>query len=335
MKTVQYGKWKIEVDVEKTKAYYRDYRITEDQAHRNFAEYCKALSAEEKSFFASLGITPECCEIEHIGVSKKKEFPCGGSYLFCGRYIEYPPEELITVEELAEKGFEDDREDPRIKIGIFEFDFQCDAYEISDIPEDIPAGFLCVKFWCEDMKWLLDEAPEDVMYEPPRFWEIGKRIKEKLNEKKQQKALFEQSLQSFKDMLDALGIEYSEFDSKEYKAYKAQWLDALCPADADKKAIRKICLENRKYNTFLWHLFSYEYVKAEEETAEAMFNACEKTACVLISNVDDFGFRLENARALTAEALNEFIDVTVTAADFAWTYSKTHEEGIGPYFYKR
>ena len=207
MKTVQFGKWKIEVDVEKTKAYYRDYVIREDQAHRNFAEYCKTLSVEEKSFFEALGITPECCEIEHIGVSKKKEFPCGGLYLFCGRYLEYPPEELILVEELVEKGFEDDREDPRIKIGIFEFDFQCDSYEIRDIPEDIPAGFLCVKFWCEDMKWLLDETPETVMYESPKFWEIGKRIKEKLNEKKQRRALCEQARQDFKDTLDELGIE--------------------------------------------------------------------------------------------------------------------------------
>ena len=49
-----------------------------------------------KSFFESFAIVPQCCEIEHIGVSKKKEFPCGGYYLICGRYLKYPKEELIS-----------------------------------------------------------------------------------------------------------------------------------------------------------------------------------------------------------------------------------------------
>ena len=134
---------------------------------------------------------PECCEIEHIGVNKKKEFPCGGYYLICGRYLKYPEEELISVEELAENDFKDDREDPRISIGRFEFDFQCEDYIIKNIPEDIPEGFICVRFWCENMRWLLDEKTnaDMIMYEPPRFWEIGKMLKEK-SKAKQQKTLY-------------------------------------------------------------------------------------------------------------------------------------------------
>ena len=122
MTIVQYGKWKIAVDVEKTKEYYRDYVIDENQMHRNFAEYCKSMSAEEREFFDSFGINPECCEVTHLGVSKKKEAPCGGYYLICGKYLEHPPEVLITADEFAANNFECDIEDPRIQIGIFQFD---------------------------------------------------------------------------------------------------------------------------------------------------------------------------------------------------------------------
>ena len=108
MNIVKYGKWEIAVDVEKTREYYKSYVLNESQANRSFAEYCKVMSVEERAFFDSFGITPECCEIEHVGVNKKNEFPCGGYYLICGRYLSYPKEELLTVDDLIEKDFEDE-----------------------------------------------------------------------------------------------------------------------------------------------------------------------------------------------------------------------------------
>lgn len=176
MKIVQYGEWKIAVDVEKTKEYYVRYQQNNSQANRNFAEYCKHLTPQESAFFDAFGIDPLCCEIQHIGANRKGGFPCGGFYLVCGSYLEYPPENLITVQELAENDFEDDRPDPRIDIGMFQFDFQCPDYEFSFIPDDIPDGFLCIRFWCKNMKWLLAEKPEVMMYEPPRFWRYTKSL---------------------------------------------------------------------------------------------------------------------------------------------------------------
>lgn len=44
---------------------------------------------------------------------------------------------------------------------------------------------------------------------------------------------------------------------------------------------------------------------------------------------------MENAENLTAELLEQFVDVTITASDFTWTYAKTHESMCGPYFYKK
>lgn len=331
MKSIQYGEWKIAVDIEKTKEYYSNYSLNPSQANRNFCEYCKTLTSEEKHFFQNFGITPECCEIEHIGASKKKEFPCGGYYLVCGKYEEYPLENLITVEELAANDFEDDRDDPRIQIGIFEFDFQCEDYVIKDIPEDMPEGFICVRFWCENMRWLLDEKPEVTMYEQPRFWEINKIIKEKKEVKRAQKLDFDERKKEFTDTFEKLGIAYAELSKKEIKEYKKNWINAFSPDGKDKQEIRRLCLSSRKYTPFLWHVFSYEFLNSEADP-KARYNSANKSDCVIISNVDEMGFTVTNAEKLTAEILDGFIDVTVFAKDFSWTYCKTHEAFCGPYY---
>ena len=335
MKIVQYGKWKIAVDVEKTKEYYRNYVIDENQMHRNFAEYCKSMLAEEREFFDSFGINPECCEVTHLGVSKKKEAPCGGYYLICGKYLEHPPEVLITADEFAANNFECDIEDPRIQIGIFQFDFQCEENVFKLIPEDMPEGFICIRFWCEDLRWLLREKPEEVMYEPPKFWEIGRRIKEYLQSKREMRKYFEDCRQKFKQKFDGLGIEYSELSVGEYKKYKKLWADTYAPADAEKRKIEQLCVQNAEYSTYLWHIFSYEFLNAETDDAPRLYDVADKKECMLISNGPSLGFKLKNADLLTADVLNEFDDVTVTASDFSWTYSKTHEEYCGPYYYKR
>ena len=256
--------------------------------------------------------------------------------MICGRYLKYPEEELISVEELAENDFKDDREDPRIIIGRFEFDFQCEEHIIKNIPENMPNGFICVRFWCENMRWLLDEKPDAdmIMYEPPRFWEICKMLKAK-RITKQQKALYlEEQKQEFKNIFEKLGIEYSELSADEIDVYKRKWVEAFSPDGADKKEIKKLCLSKKKYTPFLWHIFSFE-ILASEDNAEEAYNNTSKTNCVLISNVDEIGFVLFNADKLTADYFNDFIDATISDKALSWTYCKTHERMCGPYFYKK
>ena len=336
MNTVKYGKWEIAVDIEKTKEYYRKFKRIDDQANRNFAKYCKIMSDEERSFFDSFGITPECCVINHIGVDRKKRFPCGGYYLICGEYLKYPEEELITVEELAENDFIDDREDPRVDIGIFQFDFQREGNLICDIPEDMPEGFICVRFWCEDMRWLLKEKLEAdmIMYEPPRFWEIGKIIKEKIHWKKQEKKDLEENKQEFKSVFEKLGIKYSELSKKEIVDFRRNWIEAYSPEDANPKEIKELCLFNKKYTSYLWHIFSFDILNSGGNSRER-YNNANKSSCIFVSNIDEIGFTITDADELSADVLDKFIDVTISAADFSWTYCKTHEEMCGPYFYKK
>lgn len=332
MNTVHCGDWKIAVDIDITKEYYNTYERNNNQANRNFTEYCKNLTTEEKAFFDAFGINPTCCEIEHIGADKKGNFPCGGYYFVCGKYLEYPPEELTTIEELAENDFIDERPDPRVNIGMFEFDFQCEDYEIKDIPEDMPKGFICIRFWCDEMKWLLPEKPEEMMYEPPRFWEIHKIIKERIDNKKQQALNLEEAKSEFLRFFENLNIKAQSLNKKEINVYKKEWVNRIAPVDANIKEIKKLCLDSR----FLWHIFSFEFLNCEaEENAKTMFNQENKGTCVIVSNVDDIAYCLENAENITAELLEQFVDVTITASDFSWTYAKTHEDMCGPYFYKK
>lgn len=99
-----------------------------------------------KKFFASFGINPLCCKISSSGVSKKNEFPCAGHYFVCGEYLEYPKENIITVNELADNDFIDERPNQTINIGIFKFIFQHPEYVFKNIPEDMPEGFICIDF---------------------------------------------------------------------------------------------------------------------------------------------------------------------------------------------
>lgn len=95
-------------------------------------------------------------------------------------------------------------------------------------------------------------------------------------------------------------------------------------------------MSSYRYSSFLWHLFSYEILHCEAGAkAKALFDLERKGSCVMINNADGFAYRLENAEDITAELLDQFVDITITAQDFSWTYAKTHEETCGPYFYKK
>ena len=144
----------------------------------------------------------------------------------------------------------------------------------------------------------------------------------------------EEQKQEFTNIFEKLGIEYSKLSANEIDAYKRKWVDAFSPNDADKKEIKKLCLSKKKYTPFLWHIFSFEILDSEEN-AEEFYNNTNKTNCVIISNVDEFGFVLSNADKLTADLLNDFIDVTISDKALSWTYCKTHESMCGPYFYKK
>ena len=88
------------------------------------------------------------------------------------------------------------------------------------------------------------------------------------------------------------------------------------------------------FRDYLWHAFSYELINGvlSGDEANVSINSVQINEAILISNWEDAGFHIYAASALTAELLHEIVDVVITSTDFKWTYAKTHESDIGPFF---
>ena len=50
MKIVNCANCIIEIDVEKTKQFYSNFKVANTQANRNYQKYCEKMSTEEKAF---------------------------------------------------------------------------------------------------------------------------------------------------------------------------------------------------------------------------------------------------------------------------------------------
>lgn len=335
MSIVKYGEWEIDIETEKTKQYYNSLTITDDrQVYRNFAKYCESLTKEEQDFFDSFAINPLICKIVTVGKSKKK-LPCGGHYYVYGKYINTPKEIVWTVEQFSGRNRIDDYPDPKVTVGVFQFDFQNPENQFCNIPEDIPEGCICIHFWCEKMPWLLEENCELESIYPPKFWEIGRIIKKWKAHRQSKKDYKKDIEQGIVRSFSEADIDFEIMTEKEVLEYKKQWLSVFAPKDADIRKLNKLCLSSRKIYGFLWHLFSYEYIKTPySEQATVLFDKKVKDTAVFIENTENLGYRIHNLSKLNSDYLNEWIDVTVTASDFSWTYSKTHESELGPYYYE-
>ena len=89
------------------------------------------------------------------------------------------------------------------------------------------------------------------------------------------------------------------------------------------------------YSDYLWHAFSFELLEGLcDDDARVALSNVGNHEIILLSNWDDAGFHIANASMLTAVNLEKIDDVVVTSVDFKWTYAKTHEADLGPYFFK-
>lgn len=340
MKIVKCANCIIEVDIEKTKEYYRNFKVLDTQGNRNYQKYCETMSAEEREFFDTFGVDPVCCNVVHFGISRKKTLCCDGEYVICGRYLEYPKMEWILLDDFVANGLETDNPTSDTIVGGFWFSFKDkeEGWESEDPDEsyvEIPEGFIKFSFEYEKLPWLLKEKCEEKEWEPPRFWEIHRKLKDKIDEKRDLIELEKETAEWIENLFDENSIKAERLTKKETDKFKRCWIEAFAPEDSNKKEIKENCYKNRLYSTYLWHLFSFEYVKAQEEKADDLYNEQDKTCCYVLSSCEDLAYRVENAEKLDADFFEEFEDVVITASDFSWTYAKTHEDHLGPYFYKR
>lgn len=180
---IQYGEWKINADVTKTRAYYSTFEKPVDQYSRNFQAYCDGLSYEEKKFFDSLGIDPKCVCIESLGKTSKKTAPSSGYYYVYGSYESAPYQPEISVEQLMKNGFGSSLKDNSFKVGSFRFEFQRTSDPCSDIPADMPENCICLRFFCDDVEWLLKEKSEKTVKRSSHLDKILSKLSKKFTAK--------------------------------------------------------------------------------------------------------------------------------------------------------
>ncbi len=115
-----------------------------------------------------------------------------------------------------------------------------------------------------------------------------------------------------------------------------QWLRHFAPE-----------LSNEQYekyvkDQFIWHVFSWELIAAEElltgDQARLAFDRADKTSCICCDMYNGNGVtdhlpsRFDTAEKIDS-ALSEYY---VVAGDYTWTYIKTHEgDNCGPYFLRK
>ncbi|MDL2220451.1 DUF4275 family protein [Eubacteriales bacterium OttesenSCG-928-N14] len=155
----------------------------------------------------------------------------------------------------------------------------------------------------------------------------------------------DEDLKEYIDWLNQKGIDAAQLPSCEIDSYKHKWFDTLVPAQKRADALGCHCFDEMVdfgghmiiSCGYPWHLFSYKILNCKVgKRAKKRFNSLRKEEAILLVNIDDYMFEIADASKITAEDLDEgFLDVILTAQDFSWAYSKTHEPACGPYLYVR
>ena len=326
METLKYGNFEIAPDIQKTQEYYSNLTTEETQSVRNFRKYCENMPEDEKAFFTSLGIDVlKIADVTGVYNRKEKNFDCYGFCHFCGEYLNSEFNEQLPDTLIYEQG------ERALNFGNFEIKFKNPLF---DAENNAPEGFRTLSFFCYSLPWLLDEKPEKeiLSYEEPKKWELHKRIWNAAKNKKAELDYIRESIKHIETTLTECGVEFRKMGKHEYERYRAEWVKRMTPGFADEKKVRAHCLGE---GCFLWHLFSFGHAHPIEGKEAAMeFDVTKKCKSILLCNTENKGYVLSHTYKLKAVTLEELCDVTVTAANFAWTYCKTHESDCGPYFYR-
>jgi hypothetical protein len=330
----EFGKWKIDVDREGTLNYYIGLEIypKDKEAWLNYHLYLEQMKPEEKIFFDDFGIMPEKCDVDSVGYTDGT-YPTFGQYLVKGKYVEMPEEKYMLLEDFLKEGPEEaEEENPILQIEHFNISFLRKDGIFNEAPADLPDGFICLEFSADELPWVLLGKASHVMPEWARWWQPVKKIKEVLHNKKMQKEDEQRVLRELKCDLKAQNIPFCVMQKKQVQAMKHRWFQVFAPPGQVKKA-KKVCLSAGNY---LWHLFSFEFVKPlEGKRAVEAYKNCEKSDCYLLLSFYDIGIKIKGVDRYIWHLKDCDLDLVMTDRDFQWTFAQTHEMDLGPYFYRK
>ncbi|MDE5605470.1 MAG: DUF4275 family protein [Eubacterium sp.] len=360
MAIFEYGKYKIDIDEEKTKKLFDEAKIEDTQSNRNFQKYvAEMMSDEERAFFESLHIDLSKVNILYGYLSRNKKWCCDAEIYVNGKFVSYPETAFVTMDDVKEKGLEilNNIDADDIFVGNFQIhiyspapeEYFSEFYEKSD---DIVEDLIHLTIQSENLPWLLDEKCKEK--EMSKFMEFLERhfagiiyfIPNIISRKRNAKTEHEKLIEELELLKANLNIEYEILSDKETEEYKKLWVDQILPENVSEEKRAEAyenCLPQKECCTFLWHMFSFEIVETMENPTEE-FKKLQKKDCTLIFEANKFfTVKLKNAEDLDEQDIIDlcnsvagWCDFVITADDFSWAYSRTHEDGwIGPYFYKK
>lgn len=123
------------------------------------------------------------------------------------------------------------------------------------------------------------------------------------------------------------------------KEFKKKWLSCFAKG-IDKKELQKHVVSPGNH---IWHIFSWELLPEGSylvgDAARKAYNDLAKYERETALYIEPFGtgksFSLSWQDSV-AEKLEDYTEIFAAAADFSWTYIKTHEgDCCGPYFCRK
>ena len=354
MAIFEYGKYKIDIDEEKTKQLYDKEKIDDTQDNRNFQKYvAEMMSDEEKAFFKSLYIDPSKINISGGWLEKNKTWKCFAyNKYIVGEFLSYPKIDFEALDEATENDVAilNYMEEKFITVG----NFCVNLLTPNDLPQT-SENSIYLNIIAKNLPWLLKERCKN-NHKRKVCWDFFGRlcshlrflqyISSEIAKRKNSKIDHKKLLEELELLKANINIEYEILSDKETKEYQKLWVDSILPENASEEVRKEAydnCLPHKKYCTHLWHLFSFELVETMENPTEE-FNKLQKRNCTLIFEANKFfTVKLNNAEDLDDQDIIDlcnhiagYCDFVITAEDFSWAYSRTHEDGwCGPYFYKK
>ena len=160
--------------------------------------------------------------------------------------------------------------------------------------------------------------------EQERLYNLFDKIIEEWNE-------FEYCINEYKiarlnEDMNTRGIEFKKSNIESTKL-KSMWEDIFTRGLTSKDK------EEIYFESFMWHVFSYEKREAKiGSKARQAFNRVKKTEVYVFYQNDDNAFFINNAGLLKASDLDHLDDVYIVDPKMKWTYVHTHESQCGPYY---
>lgn len=351
MKKFKRGEFEINIDEIATKQYFENAELRDTQFNKNFQKYAaEEMTDEEKIFFDSICVNLKKLDLNWGYLTLEKKWACDIDAYVIGDFVSYPETKVITIDDVAEQGFDilENRKNNDFTVGNFIVKIYTPNQWVPG--SDMPENTIDIRICSTELPWLLDEKCEDrEKRELPQFlikiqnflFDI-RRFTDRLKDKRITEEKLNKELEKLKNDYD---IGYKILTARATRKYRKAWINRWLPRNITKderKEAYRGCYKDGSTEQYLWNIFGFGYIESAENASEA-FGKIQIENCMLVfASYRPIAVKLTGAGKLSEDDVISFCknvsgwcDFVITADDFSWVYSRTHEDGwCGPYFYQ-